>query len=98
MTLSLDNVLIRAANARAPHAYDGLPTDAPWCLADVWIAADGSRRVVELHFASLDEATVFAASELGLSGRWDDPDGDGNYCIVGSRAIADRAILVPVVT
>jgi hypothetical protein len=24
-----------------------------------------------------------AERELGLAGSWEDPDGDGNYCIVG---------------
>jgi hypothetical protein len=27
--LTLDNVLIRAADAQTPHAYDGLAADAP---------------------------------------------------------------------
>ena len=40
-------------------------------------------RVVEYSFGSQEEAEAFAASALGLSGTWADPDGDGNYCIVG---------------
>jgi len=40
-------------------------------------------RPVEIYFASQADAQAFAASELGLSGTWADPDGDGNYCIVG---------------
>jgi hypothetical protein len=43
--------------------------------------ADG--RVVEYSFGSQEDAEAFAARELGLSGKWADPDGDGNYCIVG---------------
>jgi hypothetical protein len=77
MTLILGDVLIRKAGAETPHAYDGLPADAPWRLAGV---LDGV--VVELHFASLEDAESYAARELGMSGTWDDPDGDGNYCIV----------------
>ena len=30
-----------------------------------------------------EDAEAFAARELGLAGPWDDPDGDGNYCLVG---------------
>jgi hypothetical protein len=78
MRLTLEKALIRRSGAATPDAYDGLPADAPWRLAGIW---DGV--VVELHFASLEDAKAFAASELGLAGHWDDPDGDGNYCIVG---------------
>jgi hypothetical protein len=78
----LDRVLIRTRGAESPHAYGGLPADADWRLSGVWRAADGSEHVVELHFASRAEAEDFAERELGLSGRWDDPDGDGNHCIV----------------
>jgi hypothetical protein len=79
----LTSVLIRTDGAQTPHAYDGLAADAPWRISGVVRASDGSQRVVEIGFASLDEATAFAEAEWGLSGRWDDPDGDGNYCIVG---------------
>ncbi len=78
MTLSLENVLIRTAVAATPHAYDGLAADAPWRLAGVWNGV-----MVELHFTTREDAQTFAERELGLAGRWDDPDGDGNYCIVG---------------
>jgi hypothetical protein len=40
-------------------------------------------RVVEYSFGSQEEARAFAEAELGLAGEWADPDGDGNYCIVG---------------
>ena len=76
--LNLDDVLIRLGEAQTPHAYDGLAADAPWRISGVWNGV-----VVELHFATREEAEAFAARELGLEGRWDDPDGDGNYCIVG---------------
>ncbi len=78
MGLRLDNVLIRKAGAVTPRAYDGLAADSPWRLAGVSTGV-----VVELHFASREDAEAIAARELGLAGRWDDPDGDGNYCIVG---------------
>ena len=39
---------------------------------------------MEIAFASLEDATAFASVELKLTGTWDDPDGDGNYCIVDS--------------
>ncbi len=78
MDLALDRVLIRSTGAKTPHAYDGLPADAPWRISGVWNGV-----VVELHFASQADAEAFAARELGLVGSWDDPDGDGNYCLVG---------------
>jgi hypothetical protein len=78
MDPTLDKVLIRKEGAATPHAYDGLSADAPWRLAGVWRGA-----VVEVHFGSREEAEAFAERELGISGRWDDPDGDGNYCVVG---------------
>ena len=81
--MKLDSVLIRTRDARTPTAYDGLAADAAWRVSGVWSAPDGSRRVVELGFESLEEATSFAERNLGLAGRWDDPDGDGNYCVVG---------------
>ena len=84
MTVAMESVLIRADRAHTPHAYDGLAADAPWRVSGVWTASDGSRHVLEIGFASLEEATAFAERELGLVGRWDDPDGDGNYCIVDS--------------
>jgi len=80
--MELEGVLIRTREARTPNAYDGLVADGPWRLSGVWTAPDGSRHVVELGFASLQEATLFAERHLGLPGRWDDPDGDGNYCVV----------------
>ncbi len=55
MAVTLENVLIRTAEAATP----------------------------ELHFKSREDTEAFAERELGLAGRWDDPDGDGNYCIVG---------------
>ncbi len=82
MALTLDKVLIRTSHAHTPYASDGLSADAEWRVAGVWRDASGGEHVVELHFASLEEAQVFASSELAISGRWDDPDGDGNYCIV----------------
>ena len=77
MALNLDKVLIRSTGAKTPDAYDGLPADAPWRISGVWNGV-----VVELHFASGEDAEAFAARELGLVGRWDDPDGDGNHCLV----------------
>ncbi|MEP6977973.1 MAG: hypothetical protein ABI948_07960 [Thermoleophilia bacterium] len=81
----LTGVLIRKAGAQTPHAYDGLAADVPWRISGVLTASDGSRRVAEIGFNSREEATTFAESEFGLTGRWDDPDGDGNYCIVGEK-------------
>ena len=74
--MPLDSVLIRRADAAWPHAYAELGTD--WKVSGV---ADG--RVVEYSFATQAEAEAFAEQELGLTGPWADPDGDGNYCIVG---------------
>ena len=82
MTLAIDKVLIRRGAAKTPNMYDTLPADSEWRLAGVWRDRGGAEHVVEVHFGSRDEAEAFAAEELGLSGRWDDPDGDGNYCIV----------------
>jgi hypothetical protein len=82
VTLALESVLIREAEARTPRAYDGLAADAPWRVAGVWTASDGSRHVVEIGFGSLEAAVEFASSELAISGRWDDPDQDGNYCLI----------------
>ena len=79
----LSGILIRRTGAQTPRAYEGLAADAPWRISGVITASDGSQRVVEIGFASLDQATAFAEAEFGLTGRWDDPDGDGNYCIVG---------------
>ncbi|MFL5913318.1 MAG: hypothetical protein ACJ768_22460 [Gaiellaceae bacterium] len=78
MSLELERVLIRREGAATPHAYDGLAADAPWRLSGV---RDG--RVVEVGFATLEDAEAFAEQELGLTGTWADPDADGNYCIVG---------------
>jgi hypothetical protein len=75
-------VLIRHVGARTPDAYDGLHADTQWRVAGVARDSSGSERVVEIAFASLEDATWFAAAELGLRGTWADPDGDGNYCIV----------------
>ncbi len=63
--------------------YGDLVADRPWRINGIVTASDGSRHIVEIGFDSLAEATAFAESELGLTGRWADPDGDGNYCIVG---------------
>jgi hypothetical protein len=82
MTVAMESVLIRADGAHTPHAYDGLAAEAPWRVSGISTASDGSRHVVEIGFATLEEARAYAEHELGLSGRWDDPDGDGNYCIV----------------
>ena len=70
-------MLIRRADAAWPRAYAELGTD--WKLSGV---VDG--RVIEYSFGSQEEAQAFAESELGVSGQWADPDGDGNYCIVSS--------------
>ncbi len=78
MRFTLENVLIRRAGAKTPDAYDGHPADAEWRVAGVMNGV-----VAEMHFASREDAEAFAQRELGLAGRWDDPDGDGNYCIVG---------------
>ena len=83
MSLELDRVLIRHEGAQTPHAYDGLAADTPWTLSGVWRDGSGAERVIDIAFASEEDAHVFAAAELGLSGRWADADGDGNYCIVG---------------
>ena len=40
-------------------------------------------RVVEYSFSTQEEAQAFAERELGLTGTWADPDGDGNYCVIG---------------
>ena len=40
--------------------------------------------VVEYSFGTQEEAQAFVERELGLTGTWADPDGDGNYCIVSS--------------
>ncbi|HSX21618.1 MAG TPA: hypothetical protein VLE97_02450 [Gaiellaceae bacterium] len=40
-------------------------------------------RVVEIAFASKEDAEAYVARELDLAGTWADPDGDGNFCIVG---------------
>jgi hypothetical protein len=76
MGLTLEKALIRKSGAATPHAYDGLAADAPWRISGIWNGV-----VAEFHFASRADAEAFAECELGLSGRWDDPD--GNYCIVG---------------
>jgi hypothetical protein len=81
--LELDRVLVRRHGAQTPHAYDGLPADAPWRLSGVWKDGAGTEHVLEIAFASEQDAEAFAASELGLAGAWTDPDGDGNYCITG---------------
>lgn len=77
MDSPLNSVLIRGPGAKAPHVYEDLPVDGPWRLTGLWNGV-----VVELHFATRGEAEAFAERELGLHGRWDDPDGDGNYCIL----------------
>ena len=69
---------MRESGAKTPSLYEGLSADAPWRLSGVW-----NGTVVELHFGSREDAEAFAEHELGIAGRWDDPDGDGNYCIVG---------------
>jgi hypothetical protein len=74
--VNLEIVLIRKADAAWPHAYAELGTD--WKVAGV-----ENGRVVEYSFGSQEDAQAFAERELGLSGTWADPDGDGNYCIVG---------------
>jgi hypothetical protein len=82
--LDLDRVLIRYAGARTPDAYNGLPADSPWRISGVFQDSAGEERVLEIAFSTLEDATAFASSELGLAGTWADPDGDGNYCIVAA--------------
>ena len=77
------DVLIRKEAAQSPRAYGDLVTNRPWRINGILTGSGGSQHLVEIGFGSLEEATAFAESELGLSGRWADPDGDGNYCIVG---------------
>ena len=67
---------MRRADAAWPRAYADLGTD--WKVSGV---EDG--RVVEYSFGTQEEAQAFAERELGRTGTWADPDGDGNYCIVG---------------
>jgi hypothetical protein len=80
--IELEHVLIRGDGAGTPHAYDGIAADTPWRISGVVRDSGGAERVIEISFASLEEATVFASRELGLAGTWADPDGDGDYCIV----------------
>ena len=74
--MTLESGLIRRADAEWPHAYEELPSG--WKVSGI---EDG--HVVERSFGTHEEAEAWAARELGLTGTWADPDGDGNYCVVG---------------